>query len=193
MTLSPSPFTRRPLSRWAGAAALGLFAAGCSDSSVTGPQLPPGTNQSALHATMGGESGTGGVSVTPRAVPQGYFTADIKVRLQGAKPNTVYTVQRAPEIGRSMSNDGICQRALGLSPWSPSDPPAPSFVTFMQPAGAGPYTVTTSASGDAALDFTFSAPTIPAGTQFDVMFRLIDNTTAPTSVYLSGCFTVTVL
>ena len=111
----------------------------------------------------------------------------------GTKPNTTYTVQRAPEIGRALGSDGVCQRALGISPWSPSDPPAPAFVTFNQPGTTTAYTVTSSAAGEATLDFTFSAPSVPTGTRFDVMFRLMDDLAAPTSLFMSGCFTVTVL
>lgn len=169
-----------------------LAGVACSDSAVTAPQAfdPPGTHRSTLTA-LGG-TGTGGVSVTPVAVPQGYFTADIKLRMHGGKPNTVYIVQRAPEIGRAMSSDGVCQRALGLAPWSPSDAPAPAFVTFAKSDGT-PFTITTSASGDGSLDFNFVAAMIPTGTHFDVMFRALDDLAAPTSVFLSGCFTVAVL
>lgn len=150
--------------------------------------LPAGTHQSALSPLKG--TGTGGVSVTPKTIPQGTFDADIKVRIQNARANTTYTVQRAPEVGRSLAADGICQRALGLTPWGPSDPPAPAFLTFMN--GPAPYTVTTDGAGTGSLDFQFAAPTIPAGTLFDVMFRLVDNVDAPTVDIRSNCFTVTV-
>ena len=165
----------------------------CKDSSPTAPQAfdPQGTFESAL-SQVGG-AGVGGVSVTPQAIPEAYFTAVLKVRLHGAKPNLVYAMQRAPEIGRALGSDGICQRALSIAPWSPSDPPAPSFVTFTQPGGTTPITLTSGASGDASLDFTFRAPAIPTGTRFDVMFRVLDDLAVPTSLFLSGCFTVTVL
>lgn len=178
---------------WAGgAAALSVAAilAGCG-SSPTAPDpidIPAGTYQSALSGLTG--TGTGGVSVTPKPIPEGTFDADIKVRLHKARVNTTYTVQRAPEIGRSNSADGICQRAAGLPPWGPSDPPAPAFVTFVN--GTTPYTITTDGSGSGSLDFEFTAPVIPAGTVFDVMFRLVDNVDAPTLEIRSGCFTVTV-
>lgn len=173
---------------------LPLFvSAGCHDKSPTAPVAfdPPGIHGSRLYQVGG--TGWGGVSVTPQAVPEAFFTASIKVRLHGAKPNTLYTVQRAPEIGRTLESDGSCQRAMGVSPWSSSDPAAASFLTFAQPGGSTPVTLTTSAAGDASLDFSFSAATIPAGTRFDVMFRMLDDLGAPTSVFLSGCFTVTVL
>ena len=173
-----------------GAAAFGLAAilAACGSSPTAPDASAAGTHQSTLSTLMG--TGTGAVSVTPKAIPQGTFDADIKVRVQRAKANTTYIVQRAPEVGRASASDGVCQRALGVSPWGPSDPPAPAFVTFVN--GTVPYTITTDRSGNGALDFAFTAATIPAGTVFDVMFRLVDNVDAPTLEIRSGCFTVTV-
>jgi hypothetical protein len=168
----------------------------CTGTSTTAPlttTLPPtGTHQSLL-VTLDASGGKGGVSVTPTSIPEGYFSATIKVRLLGAKPNTTYYIQRAPEIGRALGSDGVCQRALGLSPWSSADAAAPAFVPFVVPNTTTPITVATTATGDASIDFDFRAATIPAGTHFDVMFRLLDDPALPTSIYISGCFTVTVL
>lgn len=194
--MSPLPAFASHLRQWPAnllCVAAFLASASCSESSPTesAPFDPPGTHQSAL-TNLGG-TGTGGVSVTTRAVPQAYFTADIKVRMHGARPNTAYTVQRAPEVGRAAGSDGVCQRALAIAPWSQNDPPAPSFLTFLQPDGVTPFTLTTTSAGDGSLDFTFVVPTVPAGTHFDVMFRVLDDVVAPTSVFLSGCFTVIVL
>ena len=174
------------------AAAFTVAVAGCS-SSPTSPspetvEVPAGTHQSQLIAVVG--TGTGGVSVTPMSVQSQTFAAVIKVRVQRARANTTYIVQRAPEIGRALGSDGACQRAFGQAPWSAADPPAAAFVTF--PNGAVPYTVLTDGSGNVSLDFEFLAATIPAGTLFDVMFRLVDNETAATLDLRSGCFTVTV-
>jgi len=152
---------------------------------------PPGTYMASAVAVIG--PGDGGVSVTPKAIAEAYFTAEIKVRLRKAMPNTVYTVQRAPEIGRASSSNGVCERALGVAPWSSADAPAPAFVTFVLPGQTTPVTLTTNASGDGTVDFAFSASTIPAGTRFDVMFRIVNDLTAPTSVIISQCFTVTAL
>jgi hypothetical protein len=165
---------------------------GCGDSSPTGPVPfdPPGTHQAAL--TGVGWSGAGGVSVTPRAAG-GVFTADIKVRLRNAKPNTTYIVQRAPEVGRALSSDGVCQRGMSVSPWSSADPPAPAFMTFTQPNSTTPVSMVTSATGDGSVDFPFSASSILAGTQFDVMFRVLDDVALPKSVLLSECVTVLAL
>ena len=42
-----------------------------------------------------------------------------------------YFLQRAAEVGRENGTDGVCQRADGLPPWSPGDPPFGStWVTF---------------------------------------------------------------
>jgi hypothetical protein len=38
----------------------------------------------------------------------------------------------------------------------------------------------------------FAAPTITDGTQFDVMFRLVDDLASPSNELRTGCFTVTV-
>ena len=166
-----------------------LATASCSSSSTAPTSLvPAGTHQSTITAVSG--TGGGGVSVTPKSIPDGTMDVDISIRVTNARPNTTFIVQRAPEIGRANAADGICQRALGLSPWSPSDPAAPAFLTF--PLGSGSATFTTAATGIGSLDFEFKSPTIPAGTVFDVMFRLVDNEAAPTIELRSGCFTVIV-
>ena len=178
-------------------AALALtFAAvtlGCGGKSPTAPDpivTPAGTHQSAINAVAG--TGAGGVSVTPKAIAAATFHADIVVSIQQARPNTTYFIQRAPEIGRTLGSDGLCQRALGISPWSAADPAAPAFLSFQIPNPGPSATLTTSATGSATMAFEFLAPTIPAGTVFDVMFRLVDNETSPTLDLRSGCFTVTV-
>jgi len=169
--------------------AAALLSPACGSSSTSpDPVVPAGTYQSAIAAVSG--PGTGGVSVTPKAIPEATFAADISVLITGARPNASYIVQRAPEIGRTQASDGVCQRALGVAPWSAANPPAPAFVTF--PLGAGVAIVPTAANGTGSLNFEFRAPTIPAGTLFDVMFRLVDSETAPATELRSGCFTVTV-
>ena len=151
---------------------------------------PDGTYQSVFSAVSG--PGIGGLSVTPAATAGGTFDAIIKIRVQAARPNTTYLVQRAPEVGRANGADGVCQRALGVALWSPSDPPAPAFVTFPIPSSPGPLvSLTTQANGNGSIDFEFGAPSIPAGTVFDVMFRLVDDASSPSAELRSGCFTVT--
>ena len=164
---------------------------GCGDTG-TSPSLtvpPAGTHQAVLTASIG--RGLGGVSVSPVSNATQTFEATIRVQVARAARNTTYIVQRAPEVGRANGADGICQRALGQSPWSPSDPPAPggAFVTFA-PAGP-PITLTTDASGNGSVEFRFAVAVIPAGAAFDVMFRLADDVAAPTTELRSTCFTVT--
>jgi len=133
--------------------------------------------------------GSGIVNVTPTAAADGSFSAQINVNVHGAPPNTTFFVQRAPEIGRPNSADGVCQRAAGVAPWGP---PAPNFVTFPLPATGPLVTLQTSAGGSGTVHIDFGAATILDGTQFDVMFRLVDDLTSPTNDLRTGCFTVSV-
>ncbi|MEO7360048.1 MAG: hypothetical protein ABI120_06950 [Gemmatimonadaceae bacterium] len=171
-----------------------LLGNGCNSTDTTGPEvpdIPAGTHKAALVNTAGKLAG--GLSVTPKTVSEGGFAADIEVHVLNGRPSTTYTVQRAPEIGRVLGSDGSCQRALGLTPWSSSDPAAAAFLTFVPTGGSTAITLTTSSTGEGTVKFDFRATTIPVGTRFDVMFRLLDDLTAPTSILLSSCFTVLVL
>ncbi len=185
-----------------------LFAAACSDRSVSptapssGLSAAPGsqgiglsglslsastTHGKQLTAVIG--SGSGIVNVTATGAVDGSFSAQINVNVHGAPPNTTFYVQRAPEIGRPSSADGICQRAAGLPPWGP---PASNFVTFPLPAAGPLVTLQTSQGGAGAVHIDFAAPLIADGTRFDVMFRLVDSLTNPTNDLRTTCFTVTV-
>lgn len=136
-----------------------------------------GTHGQRLIAIIG--TGSGIVNVTPTAAVNGSFSAQIEVAVHGAPANTTFYVQRAPEIGRSNSADGVCQRA-------------PNFVTFPLP-GAGPLvTLQTSAGGAGTVHIDFTAPAIADGAQFDVMFRVVDSLIAPITELRTGCFTVSV-
>jgi hypothetical protein len=150
--------------------------------------MPRGAHQSALTAVLG--SGRGGVSVTPKTIPSGTMSVDISVILAGARPDTTYLVQRAADVNRAPGADGICQRALGLPPWSPVDPPVQRFTSF--PVGDGVATLSTGATGAGTVTFGYLSEMIAAGTIFDVMFRLVDNETTPTTELRSGCFAVMV-
>ena len=173
----------------------GLLAlAGCTSPSEPDPfgEPPPGTHQSALFAVVG--TGEGGTSVTSVASAGGGFTGTMRFRMR-AKPNTTYFVQRAADLGRAGVDDGVCQRADGLSPWSPSDPPfGPAFVSFPRPADpVGPLvSFATNASGEGSLDYNFDTPQIVRGTRFDLRMRLVDDESAPTSDLRSGCMTIVV-
>jgi len=150
-------------------------------------QLASRTHGEQLTAVIG--VGSGIVNVTSTAAVDGSFSAQINVNVHHAPPNTTFYVQRAPEIGRANSADGICQRAAGLPPWGA---PAPNFVTFPLPTAGPLVTLQTSEGGAGAVHIDFVAPTISDGTQFDVMFRLVDSLTSPTNELRTGCFTVTV-
>lgn len=185
---------RGPLSRKATLGAGLLVLAGCTSPSAPDPfgEPPPGTHQSALFAVVG--AGAGGTSVTSVANAGGGFAGTMRFRVR-AKPNTTYFVQRAADLGRSAGDDGVCQRADGLPPFSPSDPSfGPAFVTFPRPLDlAGPLVVlTTDSGGEGSLDYNFDTPQIRRGTRFDVKMRLVDHETAPTSDLRSGCMTIVV-
>lgn len=186
--------------------ALVLLACGSQPSTTTGPsaiasqqtgleasqpsaaiQPASATHAQELTAVIG--SGSGIVNVTPTGAVDGSFSAQISVAVQGASPNTTFYVQRAPEIGRPNSADGICQRAGGEPPWGP---PTPNFVTFPLPAAGPLVTLRTSEGGAGSIHIDFGAPTILDGTAFDVMFRLVDDLTSPTNELRTGCFTVIV-
>lgn len=146
-----------------------------------------GTHGQLLTPVLGVGSGT--VNVTPTAAVDGSFSAQIEVNVHDAPANTTFYVQRAPEVGRPNSADGICQRAAGEAPWGP---PTPNFVTFPLPA-AGPLVVLqTSGGGAGSVHIDFAAAAIADGTAFDVMFRLVDDLTSPSNELRTGCFTVSV-
>jgi hypothetical protein len=169
------------------------LATGCTSSPTapTAAEIPAGDFRSSMTATVGG--GTGGISVTPVSNPTGRLDMIIKVRLQGGRPSSRYVVQRAGESGRVNSTDGVCQRAIGAPPWSPSDPPVNFlFPSFRVPDPDGPeVTFVTGSNGDGSLDFEYLHPTFAAGIPFDMMVRVVDNATTPSSELRSACFTVT--
>ncbi len=167
-----------------------IVAVGCTDKSATGPSSPcPQLAAGDRPLAEIGGAGCGSVHVAPY-LNGGSFAATITVRVALGKPVTTYTLQRAPEVGRANGADGVCQRALSLAPWSSSDPPAPSFVTFPLPNTDPTVTLTTDASGRGEKSFDFKAAGIATPIQFDVMFRALDNLTAPTTILQSTCFTV---
>ena len=155
--------------------------------SLTSSASTARTHGEALSAVLGAGSGT--VNVTPTAAVDGSFSAQIEVNVHGAPPNTTFYVQRAPEIGRPNSADGVCQRAAGQAPWGGA---TPNFVTFPLPAPGPLVVLQTSEGGAGSVHIDFAAPTIADGTAFDVMFRLVDNLTNPSNELRTGCFTVTV-
>lgn len=160
---------------------------------AAGPVSADGTHGRTLSAVSG--QGSGIVNVTLTSAADG-FSAQITVNVHGTAPNATFYIQRAPEIGRPLGSDGICQRAYGLYPWeqpnSPGFAPAPKFVSVPRPLAGDLKTVTTNAEGSGSTHFGIELPFIPDGTVFDVQFRLIDSLSAWTTELRTGCFTVTV-
>jgi hypothetical protein len=184
---------RAPISRRASLLGAGLAAlAACTSPAGPDPfgDPPPGTHQSALVAVIGG--GGGGTSVTSEPHPGAFFAGIMRFRVR-ARPNTTYLVQRAADLGRAAADDGVCQRADGVAPWSPSDPPfGTPFVTFPRPFEGALVVLTTDARGEGSLDYPFQTPQIPRGTRFDVRMRLVDDESSPNSDLRSGCMTIVV-
>ncbi len=133
----------------------------------------------------------------PHPTTPGNFAVHIEIRMRHAKPNTAYVGQRAaeafpppgaPPAGFDVATltDGSCQRGLAIAPWSTIVPPPAAFLTFPdQVHGLPALIITTDGDGNAAADFVvaFAFP-LPL---FDVTFRVIENSPAPTSVLQSDC------
>lgn len=172
-----------PRSCWSRSRALAAVAVmvalpGCH--SVTDPpaacfvEAPGGQTLSALTWVGGAGACDPAGAITATPFPNGgSFAVTIRVRLVGARPNTVYYVQRAAEFPQNATSaDKICQRAEGRWEGFTGDP----WVTFSRPSTSqGPLkTLTTDAAGNAVLEFDYFAPAIPTGAKFDVMMRLVD-------------------
>jgi len=139
----------------------------------------------------------------PHPTTPGNFAVHIEIRIRHAKPNTGYLGQRAAEafappavaptgFDLTTLTDGSCQRGLAIAPWSTIVPPPVSFNTFPDQAhGLPALIITTDGEGNGAADFVvaFGFP-LPL---FDVMFRVIENTPAPTSVLQSDCTSLPLL
>jgi hypothetical protein len=160
---------------------------------LAGSVQADGTHGRHLMAFLGQGSGVVNFTVTPGAVG---FTAEITVNIHGTTPNTTFYVARAPEVGRPLGQDGICQRASGAWPWeqpnSAGFPAAPAFVMFPRPLAGDFKTLTTDADGAGSTHFAFDLPALADGTVFDVEVRLIDSLSAVTTDLRTDCFTATV-
>jgi hypothetical protein len=133
----------------------------------------------------------------PHPTTPGNFAVHIEIRIHHAKPNTAYVGQRAaeafappgaPPAGFDVATltDGSCQRGLAIAPWSTIVPPPAAYSTFPDQAqGLPAFIITTDGRGNATADFVvaFAFP-LPL---FDVTFRVIENSPAPTSVLQSDC------
>ena len=160
---------------------------------LTGSVQADGTHGRRLMAVLGQGSGTVNFTVTPGAVG---FSAEITVNVHGTNPNTTFYVARAPEVGRPLGHDGICQRANGAWPWEQPNSvgfaPAPAFVMFPRPLAGDLKTLTTDADGAGSTHFAFDLPALADGTVFDVEVRLIDSLSVVTTDLRTDCFTATV-
>jgi hypothetical protein len=139
----------------------------------------------------------------PHPTTPGNFAVHIEIKIKRAKGNTSYLGQRAaeafappavPPTGFDLTTltDGSCQRGLAIAPWSTLAPPPAAFNTFPDQAhGLPALIITTDEAGNGAADFVvaFGFP-LPL---FDVMFRVIENTPAPTSVLQSDCTSLPLL
>jgi hypothetical protein len=155
---------------------------------VVGPRLiqnGAGDTHGQLLTAVSG-TGTGIVNVTATAqpvagTPAGFgFSVEGEVKVHDAPPNTTFLVQRKPDLNAN----GICE---GLT-----------FLTVPFPRPGPLVTLTTSEDGAGAAHFSVQFPTkpdgspFPDGTQFDVMFRLLELSPTPNATELrTQCFTVT--
>jgi len=139
----------------------------------------------------------------PHPTTPGNFAVHIEVRIRHARPNPNYVVQRAAEAFSPPSappagfdvatlTDGSCQRGLAIAPWSTLVPAAPAFNTFPDQAHGLPALIfTTDGDGSGVTDFVVALGNpLPL---FDVTFRVMENSPAPTSVLQSDCTVVPLL
>jgi hypothetical protein len=133
----------------------------------------------------------------------GNFAVHIEVKIRHVKPNTTYVVQRAAEAFSPPSvppagfdvatlTDGSCQRGLALAPWSTLVPTAPAFATFPDQAHGLPALIFAT-DGDGTGEANFVVALGNPLPLFDVTFRVIENSSAPTSVLQSDCTVVPLL
>jgi hypothetical protein len=170
----------------------GLLLTACSDGSVapTGTESGQALTASAspthaidLTCFAGPCDGAAGqVNVTPNTRPvanaaEGFgFAVEGQFNLRGAPPNTTYLVQRKVDF----AVDGVCTGA--------------AYVSFPIPQFAGPLVrLTTSPGGAGAAHFDLQLPGFADGSQFDVTFRLIEESPNANGTELrTGCVTVKV-
>lgn len=175
--------------------AVGILVVGCNDSptdagrSMTSEHEGGGLAVSAspTHALdltcFAGpcEGAIGHVNVTANARPvtnaaPGFgFAVEGQFNIHGAPPNTSYLAERRVDF----AVDGICTGA--------------SYLTFPIPTPGPLVLLTTSAGGAGAAHFTNQLPGFADNSQFDVTFRLIEDSPSPGATEIrTGCATVTV-
>ena len=127
------------------------------------------------------EGAIGQVNVTANArpvanaAPEFGFAVEGQFNIHGAPPNTSYLAERRVDF----AVDGIC---TGVA-----------YVTFPIPTPGPLVLLTTSAAGAGAAHFTNQLPGFADNSQFDVTFRLIEDSPNPGGTEIrTGCVTVTV-
>jgi hypothetical protein len=149
-----------------------LLAAGIAALTTAGfvafAQADPSTHHS-LTAIIGQGSGNIALSPTAKNVGLNQFDGQVTVNIDGAAPNTVFTVSRNVDFNAN----GICT-GTNFAPFSPD------FTTSAGGAGAAHYEVL---RGPPAF------PTFVEGAKFDMSIKVVGTDGA---VLTSECFTVTV-
>lgn len=170
----------------------GLLLTACSDQEVA-PTGTGGTREltvstSPTHAIdltcfagpCGGAAGQVNVTTNARPVSnaaEGFgFAVEGEVKVHGAPPNTTYLVQRRVDF----TVNEVCTGA--------------AYVTFPIPQFAGPLVrLKTSPGGAGAAHFDLQLPGFADESQFDVTFRLLEESPNAGGTELrTGCVTVTV-
>ena len=141
--------------------------------------------------------GTGWVSVEPLNGTAG-VSATISVTVTGVMSNSSFYLEQSPELGRPLSDDGVGERAAGLWPWQqPSSPGFAAAQAFVALPAANPDSLVTDSQGNGNGKFAFDDPKIPAGSHFDVVFRIVkkgnwpgvsDTTSGLTTELRTDCF-----
>ena len=128
------------------------------------------------------DGAAGQVNVTPNAravanAAEGFgFAVEGQFNVHGAPPNTTYLVQRRVDF----TVDGGCTGA--------------AYVSFPIPQSAGPLVrLTTSPGGAGAAHFDLQLPGFADGAQFDVTFRVLEESPNAGGTELrTDCVTVTI-
>jgi len=127
-----------------------------------------------------GGSGSGRIAVSPLNGTT-VFSARVSVELIGVMPNSSYHLEHAPEVGRPLSENGIGERAAEMWPWQqpncPGFPDAAAFLDAPCSIQGLPVAIATDGHGIGSAELTYSCPNLPVGSRFDVVFRVLEDST----------------
>jgi hypothetical protein len=173
--------------RFAAAALLILFAAACGRqaSSPTGPSSGvssaaagqdapswgPETPNFNLEIILRAPEGSGFGHVKVRQPNDDQFTIYLDTWVRDLKPNTSYLLERAVDT----TLDGTCS----------------STAWLILGKGLQPQAITTDATGTGREDLFRTLVGVPAGTTFDIHFRVVEQETSAVALE-SGCYQFTV-